>query len=271
MNTNSEYKKVIQQAPIEKGAWPFITYKCFQEAKQWKEWTSRHHRKGFLQKKDSVKKAAPIWKTHRYNWVMGLFFAIGSTLFALGCLFSLFPSLVKDLAASTTNITFFAGSIPFTTAGYLQLFQAANANRDKKPLLIGWLPKQAGWLSSFLQFLGTIAFNFNTYDALIVNSGRTLENLSIWLPGMIGSVLFLVSAYIAYVESTHSHFAKPKLNIEYAIVAINLLGCIAFMISSTLAYVPKYTENMWIITTSTTTLLVGSVCFFVGAVLSMKE
>lgn len=43
----------------------------------------------------------------------------------LGAALSLFPR--PPIAPGATNVIFFAGSVPFTTAGYLQLLQAANA------------------------------------------------------------------------------------------------------------------------------------------------
>jgi hypothetical protein len=43
--------------------------------------------------------------------------------------FSLVPDLARMLSINSAAISriFFVGSIPFTTAAYLQLFQAANA------------------------------------------------------------------------------------------------------------------------------------------------
>jgi hypothetical protein len=60
----------------------------------------------------------------RLNWWIGVVFALGSTLFALGGVLSLAPDLARtwSLDSVTINAIFFAGSIPFTSAAYLQLF-----------------------------------------------------------------------------------------------------------------------------------------------------
>ena len=61
-------------------------------------------------------------------------FAVGSLLFAVASVLSLWPQLAAMCSLNSTaiNAIFFAGSIPFTTAGYLQLFQAANAGEFGK-------------------------------------------------------------------------------------------------------------------------------------------
>lgn len=69
----------------------------------------------------------PLLCLARHNWIMGLFFCIGSLLFMLGCVLALFPSLTRRLPNWTANVTFFTDSILFPTAAYLQLFQAASA------------------------------------------------------------------------------------------------------------------------------------------------
>ena len=98
-----------------------------------------------------------------------------------------------------------------------------------RPALFGWDIKSPGWLSSSTQFIGTIAFNFNTFDALPNPEGWLMQNAVIWVPGMIGSTLFLVSAYLAYIETTHAHTVRPRHELAWWIVTINLVGCIAFI------------------------------------------
>ena len=97
------------------------------------------------------------------NWWIGIIFALGSLLFAVASVLSLNPALAKawSLDSMQINAIFFAGSIPFTIAAYLQLYQAANAGEfspDASPAprrraIIGWRPHDIGWLSSALQFV----------------------------------------------------------------------------------------------------------------------
>lgn len=261
----------------ERGAWPFITMRRYDRHGQRLLWLARDNRKGlFPHRRGLQDRAAPFWQTARYNWIMGLVFVIGSSLFMLGSAMALFPALVKDLPGWTTNVTFFMGSIPFTTAGYLQLFQAANSDErytsgKVRPALFGWDLKSPGWLSSSTQFVGTVAFNFNTFDAINTPKGWVAQDIVIWVPGMIGSILFLVSAYLAYIETSHAHFPHPRREIAWWIVAINLLGCIAFMIASTIAYTPQHAWPAWVMNASNANLWFGAFCFALAAALSMRE
>ncbi|GAG24018.1 unnamed protein product, partial [marine sediment metagenome] len=144
-------------------------------------WSSRHHRKGLRyvetaaeqQSGDAIagSKWRCLWTPDCLNWWIGVVFATGSLLFLVGSVASLAPSLAStwSLDSTTINAIFFAGSIPFTIAAYLQLFQAANAGEQStyRTQLLGWRPQDIGWLSSSLQFVGTILFNINTFDAMI--------------------------------------------------------------------------------------------------------
>jgi hypothetical protein len=60
------------------------------------------------------------------NWWTGLIFALGSALFAAASVLAI-AARPGQLESLDSNVIFFAGSIPFTAAAYLQFFQAANA------------------------------------------------------------------------------------------------------------------------------------------------
>ena len=147
------------------------------------------------------------------------------------------------------------GSIPFTIAAYLQLFQAANAGEFQPgatPLpsrftLLGWRPHDIGWLSCALQFIGTILFNFNTFDAMLPSLNWFQQDVLIWAPNMIGSILFLASGYLAFIETCHGHWAWKPASISWWVVLINLLGCVGFMISAMLAIVLPGTPNIEVV------------------------
>lgn len=263
------------------GPGPFVTFRSYKLDGRHIIWRAREHRKGLRLKARALEnRPVPFWQTRAYNRYTGLFFAIGSLLFMLGCVLALIPAATAP-PAFVTNITFFAGSIPFTIAGYLQHFQSANAEAfapgpaprlpDRHISLIGWQPDSAGWISTFAQALGTIAFNFNTFDAIVAPGGWHAQDLAVWAPGMIGSVLFLISGYLSFIETSRSFWSWHPKNLAWRIVFINLLGCILFMIASTLAYVPKGPEAWWIVDVSNIHLFLGSLCFFIGALLSIRE
>ena len=166
------------------GPWPFITRRVYRDlSSSLLVWRSRHHRKGLPSKKPG--KLLPVglelrrcfWMPQEMNWWIGIVFAAGSALFLLGSAFSLVPDLARVLSINSASISriFFVGSIPFTAAAYLQLFQAANASRfmsrprqlQEHVRWFGWRPSDIGWLSCALQFIGTLLFNVNTFDAML--------------------------------------------------------------------------------------------------------
>ena len=234
------------------------------------------------------------------NWWIGVIFAMGSLLFALASVLSLMPALAQAWSLDSTGINaiFFTGSIPFTTAAYLQLFQAANVDEGKGanagkgagvsfrrgPMgdshqrlltpfmrLFVWRPSDIGWLSSALQFIGTILFNFNTFDAMIPSLTWFQEDLVIWAPNIIGSILFLASGYLAFIEACHAHWSwKPK-SISWWVVFTNLLGCVGFMISAVFAIVGPGAPNVEAATISVLFTLLGAIGFLVGSLLMLPE
>lgn len=262
------------------GPWPFITFRSYTLGGRRIIWRSRQHRKGLERDARALEGTpVPFWQTRSYNWSTGAFFAVGAFLFMLGSALSLLPD--APALSQGINLTFFAGSIPFTIAGYLQLFQAANATRFEiapsatprphRIALVGWHPGSAGWLSTFTQFLGTLAFNVNTLDAMIAPSAWEAQDLAVWLPDMVGSLLFLASGYLAFIETTGGYWGwKPRV-LAWQIVFVNLVGCIAFMTAAMLAYVPPGPEAWWIPVAANIHLFIGAFGFFAGALLMMRE
>lgn len=263
------------------GPWPFITRRSYTLAGRHIVWLARQHRKGLdLAARARDTSVPPFWQSKAYNWAVGAIFAVGSFLFMLGSVMSLMPAGPWQPSAFCTNIVFFLGSVPFTTAGYLQHFQAANASEftldaqtpgRRRISAIGWHPQSAGWLSTFTQFIGTVAFNFNTFDAILAPNAWYAQDIAIWIPDMAGSVLFLVSGYLAFIETSHRYWSWRPKDLAWQIVFVNLIGCIAFMTAAILAYVPSGPEPSWIVPASIVHLLIGAFCFLVGALLTMRE
>lgn len=260
------------------GAWPFITRLSYGEAGRESVRLARQHRRGLGRPDEGTD--PPFWQSPGYNWWTGAFFAVGSFLFMLGSVFALMPPAAAP-ASFVTNIVFFLGSVPFTIAAYLQLFQAANApdfivarqmGRPGGAIAgIGWRPGNLGWLSSFTQFIGTIAFNASTLNAILVSSGARVQDIAVWAPDMVGSVMFLVSGYLAFIETSHGYWSWKPRDLAWQIVFVNLLGCIFFMTAGIFAYVPGGPEAGWISEVANGHLLLGALGFFIGAVLSMHE
>ncbi|AKB31100.1 hypothetical protein MSSIH_0410 [Methanosarcina siciliae HI350] len=240
--------------------------------------TSRRHRKRFgpEPEPEAAEKKRPkylLWRPRSLNWWIAVLFMIGASNFALGS--------VLFLAGFKRNIIltliFFIGSIFFTSAGYSQYHQSINAEttvggdvQNTKRKWLAWQPVRIDFWVTFSQFLGTIMFNFNTFDAFL-NLGWIGQDLLIWVPDMVGSIFFQISGTLAVFEICHRWWCWRSRNIDWWITIINFVGCVAFLISAFLAYIrpdPIF-DNLALWSTAFT--LIGAVCFFVGAYLMWPE
>ncbi len=222
-----------------------------------------------------------LWMPEQLNWWIGIGFSLGALLFMLGSILVLIPSISRGWSPGTNsaNIVFFVGSIPFTIAAYLQLFQAANAgifaikstSTSKQRVIFGWHPHQIGWLSCALQFIGTLLFNINTFDGMLPQMDWLQQDLAIWAPDLVGSILFLASGYLAFVETCHAYWSWNPASLSWWVTYISFLGCVAFMISALFSYVPISGLGSDAATISVVFTLIGGVCFFVGALLMLPE
>ncbi|TSA35869.1 MAG: hypothetical protein D4R65_03540 [Verrucomicrobiaceae bacterium] len=266
------------------GPWPFVT-RLTLDHERFGRFTlaSRAHRKGIF-----TISAPPAWQPRLFrclwmpdklNWWIGIIFAIGSFLFGLGSVLALWTQLANALRmdATAVNAVFFAGSIPFSSAAYLQLYQAANAPDFAKPggtgprgrRLIGWRPHEIGWLACALQFAGTLLFNVNTFDAILPGLNWLRQDFLVWIPDLAGSVLFLVSGYLFFVEAGHSYWSWRPSSLTWTLNFSNLLGCVAFMLSALFAFVPRSSAGFPVEALAFT--LLGAAGFFVGSVLMLPE
>jgi hypothetical protein len=221
-----------------------------------------------------------LWSPGQLNWWIGVGVALGSMIFALGSVLSLAPAWARflQMTATQVNAVYFAGSVFFTIAAGIQLAQAANAGDGQlgephrhRRLLIGWRPSDAGWLASFLQFIGTLLFNLSTFAAIAGVGNWLWQDITIWSPDAIGSILFLASGYLGFIEVCHRYWAWKPRNLTWWIVFANLLGCVAFVIAMVLAYVPSGGAGATEVELSVIFTLIGALWFLVGSVLLLPE
>ncbi len=255
-------------------------------------WQARHHRKTLaLPDRMRVESLVglllrSLWQPRKLNWWIGIIFAIGASGFAIASVYALSVRLAAAAGVSPadTNRIYFISSIAFTLAAYLQLYQAANSDpvpgtpaseaHDRsatRAKVFGWKPLDVGWLSCALQFVGTLLFNVNTYCATIQGLTWKQVDLFVWVPNFVGSILFLASGYLAFVEACHSFWAWRHASLTWWIVFINLLGCVCFMVSAVFAPVFSDTPNAMAMTISISATLMGAICFLVGSLLMLPE
>lgn len=256
-------------------------------------WTSRQHRwKGGLRelsRADTVGGIEPgrwwleVGALARIGWFIAALFMVGSACFAIAAAVGLAPRAFAALASNmtTVNAVFFCGSICFTLAAWLQLVAAINADRiaaiaHRAPLTgrlrwFAWKPGEIGWLSAFVQFVGTLLFNMNTFDALLPGLDWFQEDLLIWAPDVAGSICFLVASGLAMLEYGHAQHAWNPRDVSWWVVTVNLTGSIAFGISAAYALVLPSTADLldgWSVNAFT---CLGALCFFLGAYLLIPE
>lgn len=184
-----------------------------------------------------------------------------------------------DRIGGLCNAMFFTGSIPFTLAASLQLFQAANMDRERDHhegtttrsiKLLGWHPKQLSWLSTATQFPGTLLFNLNTFNALDPSRDWQDYDWQVWLPGLVGSILFLVSGVLAVFEYRQTGASWNPNSLAWQIVTANLVGCIAFLISAVLSIgLPNPITPAETLSFLMTTI--GAAGFLIGSLLMIRE
>jgi len=282
-------REIEELALIESaGPWPFTTRRTYRRPdRSVVIWQSRIHRKslgvGKPDQATSIKSILlrSLWLPLQLNWWIGILFAAGSLLFILGSILTLEPEVARywSLDTVTVNAVFFAGSIPFTTAAYLQLFQAANAGDftihglqvRQNRVLFGWRPHDIGWLSCALQFPGTLLFNVNTFDTMIPGLDWLQQDMAIWVPDVAGSLLFLASGYLAFIETCHKHFGWRPKSISWWITLINLLGCVAFMVSAVFAVVLQKPVDIDFSGLAVVFTLLGGAAFLLGSLLLLPE
>ena len=132
----------------------------------------------------------------RNRWIAWLFI-VGSSLFALGavCLYA------EAVGLRFCGLTFFVGSLFFTSAAFLQYREPLPRSRcvgkhARRHSFWVWAPRDLGWLSGAVQLAGTLWFNWSTANALRDNLGAALTDQRVWRPDTLGSIAFLVSSQV---------------------------------------------------------------------------
>jgi len=254
------------------GLGPFVTHESFHRPDgSVVEWDSRTHRKraGRL----DAGRGSTWWAPTAVGWWIGVLFAIGSLCFTVGAA----PSYVDWVGTDADAVTFFVGSLFFTTAAYLQFVQTVNAPHA---LLSGaqdrfrfwtWEPGRIDWTASGVQLVGTVFFNVTTLAAIDASLDATQAHRLVWVPDMVGSICFLVASGLAWFEVSHDWWSWKLRSLSWRIAALNLLGSIAFGVSAVASKVVSTTgepRNILLVNLGTA---VGGVCFLVGALYLLPE
>ena len=211
----------------------------------------------------------------RLNAAIAWLFMVGSACFVIGSV----PAYLDAVGGWFDGITYFVGSIFFTSASYCQLVQAQSpattgvdevAQHVPAPVrLRGWLPADRNWLAAASQFPGTLFFNISTLAALTHNATAAEADRYVWRPDLFGSVLFLVASTYAVLAVSRRFLSVDTASLPWWIAWVNMLGSVLFMASALASYVLPSTDSVVNTRVSVAGTLLGAVCFFIGAALML--
>ena len=231
-------------------------------------WVSRAHRKG---PRPGATAEGTWWAPHALGWWVAVLFIIGSTCFAIGPA----PGYLAWVGYRADAVTFFVGSIFFTSAALCQYIQTVRVPRAlgdtathvHTPFL-GIEPRRIDFWAAGVQFIGTLFFNVTTFNALRTNIDYQQH---IWTPDWRGSICFLVASELAYLEVGHRVFSWMPRSRSWRITALNLLGSVFFGISAIASYTSPTTGAPVSVFWTNAGTFAGAVCFLVGALLLLPE
>lgn len=232
--------------------------------------------------------AGSFWHPRALSWWIGVLFMIGSACFAVPSV----NAIAAAMGAQAAAITYFVGSLFFTSAGYLQFFESVNTAREaaaagadrrrgkpaaattaaRRPRLVpfGWQPSHIDYWATLVQFVGTLFFNVNTFHALDLSLQGSQYDTAVWRPDAWGSLCFVIAGYLAWAEVCHSFWRFRGSGTGWWIAALNMIGSIAFGVSAAGAYQAVPGEYLSATLASLGTLI-GAVCFFAAAALLLPE
>jgi hypothetical protein len=185
-------------------------------------------------------------------WWMDALFIVGSGFFALGSA----PGFSSLASAEVVVVTFFVGSIFFTSAATLQYLGTTDGR------WWSWRPADIAWAAAAIQLVGTLWFNVNTFAAR--NPGLDAEeaDVRIWTPDYIGSVCFLVASGLAVAALGHPPWRDRR---PWRVAGLNLAGSVFFMGAAIAAFVLPETDDLLDATLANSGTFLGAVCFLVAA------
>ena len=250
---------------------PFVTGGTFRQPDgSLFHWSSRAYRKAGR----GPRQGSMLWAPHALAWWIAILFMIGSACFAIGP----FPGYLEWVGSTGDAVTYFVGSIFFTSAAFLQLVEVGVAPRSltkhkdhRARLLIALEARRIDWWACAVQFAGTLFFNETTFNAIHPPSGLAAGKDAIWTPDWRGSICFMVASWLAYAEVGHRWFSWFPKSRSWKIAALNMLGSIAFLVSAVASYVLPTTGEPWSLFWTNFGTFVGAICFFTGAALLLPE
>ena len=260
----------VPSAGRQGGLGPFVTFIEYERPDGLvARWDSRRHRKESPHAGGASDHT--WWAPSARGWWIAILFMVGSALFALGAV----PGYAGSVGVTADAVTFFVGSLFFTSAGFLQYRESVDAGPGERAH--GWgkvfvyRPRQIDWWACGVQLIGTLYFNISTGHAMQQDLTAQAAEHHVWRPDAVGSICFLVASGLAWFEVCHGWLAWAPRSLSWWITALNLFGSIAFGVSAVAAFIIPSTGDLWNVELSNLGTFVGALCFLVGAFLLLPE
>ena len=206
----------------------------------------------------------------RLNLVAAVAFTIGGSLFALGAFFA--QNGVGTL--TTVNVTYLVGGFFFSLGGYASVVLAVNGTTDQSegarsaPMRWwGYQPRERGWLSAAVLFVGTLLFAVSLVAAFAQDLTPRQSNGWIWFPDIAGCVCFLVSGHLALLDVGDGHISVRTGDVDWWVVAVNQFGSVLFFLAGVAAFVRPATSTELDAALVNWGTFTGAVCFAIGGVI----
>jgi len=197
------------------------------------------------------------WDPADRGWWIAVLFAVGATCFALGAA----PGYVDAVGVPADGVTFFVGSLFFTSAAALQFLEVAG-RRAADPV---------DWWAGAVQLAGTLLFNVSTGVAMAQHLTARQEDRLVWRPDAFGSIAFLVASGLAWWAICRGWWSWRPRDLSWSIAALNLAGSIAFGVSAVASYVVPTEDQPRNVALMNLGTFVGALCFLAGALLLLPE
>ncbi len=211
-------------------------------------------------------------RPQRLNAAIATLFMVGSACFVLASV----PVFVSAVSGVVDGVTYFVGSLFFTSASWLQLLQAQNPSttdleraRVNRPEQLTWwhpLPQDRAWLAAITQFPGTLFFNLSTAAALVRNTTVQEQERHVWRPDLLGSILFLVASTLGILALGRFRSFRPR-SLPWQIAWFNMAGSIFFMASAVASFILPSSGQVIDTRVTVAGTFLGAVCFLIGAAL----
>jgi hypothetical protein len=208
------------------------------------------------------------WRPSDRVWWTGVGFAVGSLCFAVAAMASQWASAPRP----GIGVTFFAGSVFFTAAAYLQLWEVVHVERGAihtrerhrlRPET--WEPHRIDWVAASVQLVGTIAFNVSCFAGMKHGLDAKQTNLRVWAPDAFGSVCFLIASEAALARVCGRWICFRRRSAMWRIAALNMLGSVAFGVAALASVIEPSSDEPVSAAVENAGTTIGALCFLAGA------